>query len=94
MRAATPAAGYAPNVWVAGHAGEYAIDGRGSGAWMTVRMPKITDITELILCDAPRSLMAARAALEDMRPACAALDAATVDAGDGVEAHQVVVEVE
>lgn len=84
MRAATAAVGYAANVWGAGRAGEYAIDGRGSGARTTVRMPKITDITEPILRGAPQRLMAARADL----------DAVTVDAGDGVEAHQVVVELE
>ncbi|MGA2436418.1 MAG: oxaloacetate decarboxylase, partial [Bryobacteraceae bacterium] len=37
-------------------------------------MPKIIDVTELILRDAHQSLMATRMALEDMIPACEDLD--------------------
>ncbi len=39
-------------------------------------MPKLIDITELILRDAHQSLMATRMAMEDMIPACADLDQA------------------
>ncbi len=39
-------------------------------------MPKIIDVTELVLRDAHQSLMATRMAMEDMIPACADLDQA------------------
>ena len=39
-------------------------------------MPKIIDVTELILRDAHQSLMATRMAMEDMVPACADIDKA------------------
>jgi methylmalonyl-CoA carboxyltransferase 5S subunit len=39
-------------------------------------MPKIIDVTELVLRDAHQSLMATRMAMEDMIPACADIDQA------------------
>lgn len=39
-------------------------------------MPKLIDVTELILRDAHQSLMATRMAMEDMVPACADIDKA------------------